>query len=291
MESCSGVSRATEIDVASLIDGYTCLLLDAYGVLLDQSGPLPGAAALIRHLNAIGKPYYILSNSASTLPERMAAALAEMGLPIPEHRLITAGLLLTPYFQGHGLVGGRCITLGTGDSLSYVARAGGTVVSPDTAGLVAAVIIADQAGFPLLEALDDTLSVILRQLDRQEPIQLLLCNPDLIYPRAPGRFGFTAGGLAAMLEAVLGERYPAESYGFVRLGKPYHGMFAESVARAGTRDMVMIGDQLTTDVLGANRFGIDSVLTNTGLGIGSQPIPRDRRLAPKYRLRSLHLRP
>lgn len=283
------MSQATEIDMASLIDGYTCLLLDAYGVLLHKSGPLPGAAALIRHLNSLGKSYYILSNSASTLPERMAATLTEMGLPVPRQRLITAGSLLPSYFQHHGLVGGRCIVLGTEDSLAYVVRAGGTVVSPDTSRSVAAVIIADQAGFPLLEALDDTLSVILRQLDCEQPIHLLLCNPDLIYPRAPGRFGFTAGGLAAMLEAVLEERYPAHSYGFARLGKPFPAMFAESVARAGTRDMVMIGDQLTTDILGANRFGIDSVLITTGLGISGRSLPRERGLVPKYTLRSLHL--
>jgi HAD superfamily hydrolase (TIGR01450 family) len=277
--------------MASLIEGYSCLLLDAYGVLLDKSGPLPGAVALIRYLNEISKPYYILSNSASTLPEHMAATLAEMRLPIPQQRLITAGLLLLPYFQQHGLVGGRCIALGTQDSLAYVRRAGGTVVSPDTLGSVNAVIIADQTGFPLLEALDDTLSVVLRQFERQEPTHLVLCNPDLIYPRAPGRFGFTAGGLAAMLEAVLRERYPESAYGFVRLGKPFQGMFEEAVSRAGTRNMVMIGDQLATDVLGANQFGIDSVLISSGLGFTARAVLWERGIVPTYVLPSLHLRP
>jgi HAD superfamily hydrolase (TIGR01450 family) len=289
MESFGSLSRCAEIDMASLIDGYSCLLLDAYGVLLDKSGPLPGATALIAYLNAINKPYYILSNSASTLPEHMAAMLADLGLPIPQRRLITAGVLLLPYFQRHGLVGRRCIALGTQDSLAYVLRAGGIVVSPDISGSADAVIIADQAGFPFLEALDNTLSVVLRQLDRREPIHLVLCNPDLIYPRAPGRFGFTAGGLAVMLEGALRERYPESSYGFVRLGKPFQAMFEEAVTRGGTRNMVMIGDQLTTDVLGANQFGIDSVLINTGLGGGTRTIPRGRAFVPTYVLPSLHL--
>lgn len=283
------VSRCVETDMVSLIEGYPCLLLDAYGVLLDKSGPLPGAAALIRYLNALGKPYYVLSNSASTLPEHMAATLAEMGLPIPEQRLITAGMVLVPYFRRHGLVGGRCLALGTQDSLTYVLRAGGTVVSPDVSASADAVIIADQAGFPLLEVLDDTLSVMLRQFDRRESIHLVLCNPDLIYPRSLGRFGFTAGGLAAMLEAVLRERYPEESYGFVRLGKPFKALFEEAVARAGTRDVVMIGDQLATDVLGANQFGIDSALINTGLAMMSHTLSRQRACLPRYLLPSLHL--
>lgn len=291
MGSFAGRSGCEETAMAAIIDRYSCLLLDAYGVLLDKSGPLPGAVALIRYLNEISKPYYVLSNSASTLPEHMAAALAAMGLPIPQRQLITSGLLLGPYFQQHGLVGRRCIALGTQDSLAYLLRAGGTVVSPDTLGSVKAVIIADQTGFPLLEALDDTLSVLLRHFDRQEPIHLVLCNPDLIYPRGSGRFGFTAGGLAAMIEAVLRERYPERAYGFVRLGKPFPGLFEEAASRAGTGDMVMIGDQLVTDVLGANQFGIDSVLITTGLGLNARIVPWERGLGPTYVLSSLHLPP
>ncbi len=48
MESVAGGSRFAETEMASLIEGYSCLLLDAYGVLLDKSGPLPGAVALIQ---------------------------------------------------------------------------------------------------------------------------------------------------------------------------------------------------------------------------------------------------
>ncbi|MGF1613255.1 MAG: HAD-IIA family hydrolase [Gammaproteobacteria bacterium] len=282
-------SSALEIDMASLIQRYPCLLLDAYGVLLDKAGPLPGAGALIQYLNATGKPYYVLSNTASTLPQRMAQSLEDIGLPVPPQRLITSGLLLSPYFQRYGLVGGGCIVLGTEDSVAYVTQAGGTVVSPDTREPVDAVIIADQAGFPLLEALDDTLSVVLREFDRQAPLHLVLCNPDLIYPRSPGRFGFTAGGFAAMFESVLRERYPEQSHGFVRLGKPFQMMFEEAVVRAGTRDLVMIGDQLATDILGANRFGIDSVLVSTGLGSAARKIRRKGGILPNYVLSSLCL--
>ena len=64
-------------------------------------------------------------------------------------------------------------------------------------------------------------SLMLRRMDAGRPLHLILCNPDLIYPVGPGQFGFTAGGLAAMLEAVLRERYPSEAKGFIRSGKPH----------------------------------------------------------------------
>lgn len=280
---------ALEIDMASLIQRYPCLLLDAYGVLLDKAGPLPGAAALIQYLNATGKPYYVLSNTASTLPQRMAQSLEAIGLPVPPQRLITSGLLLSTYLRRHGFIGGCCVVLGTEDSVAYVTQAGGTVVSPDTPEPVDAVIIADQAGFPLLEVLDDTLSVVLREVDRQAPLHLVLCNPDLIYPRSPGRFGFTAGGLAAMFEAVLRERYPEQPREFVRLGKPFQMMFEEAMVRAGTRELVMIGDQLATDILGANQFGIDSVLVSTGLGSAAHNTSGKSGILPNYVLSSLCL--
>lgn len=277
------------IDVVSLITRYHCLLLDAYGVLVDKAGALPGAAELIGYLNATSKPYYVLSNSASSLPERMVNSLRAVGLHLSKDRLITAGGLLKPYFQRQGLTGRRCIVLGTEDSKQYVLRAGGVVVSPELGQPVEGVIIADQSGFPLLQVLDKTLTIILRQLDRGEAIHLVLCNPDLIYPRAPGCYGFTAGGLAAMLEAVLHQRYPGHAVGFVRLGKPYRPIFDEAVCRAGTRDMVMLGDQLATDILGAQRFGIDSALVATGLALTSAG-RLGHGIVPQYVLPSLELR-
>jgi len=36
-------------------------------------------------------------------------------------------------------------------------------------------------------------------------------------------------------------------------------------------EMVMVGDQLGTDILGANRFGIDSVLVETGVDRWLEP--------------------
>ena len=52
---------------------------------------------------------------------------------------------------------------------------------------------------------------------------------------------------------------------FTRLGKPNAPIFQEALRQAGTTDVVMVGDQLGTDILGANRLGIPSALVTTGL--------------------------
>lgn len=252
------------IDRTTLFERYDGLLLDAFGVLVDKQGPLPGAIDLIDTMNAEDKPYFILTNSASRLPETMEQHYQQQGLKIPLERIISSGMLLQAHFREQNLIGARTLVLGPENAQEYARRCGGEVVS-DTDGEVDVVVIADQAGYDLLEQMNRTMSLILRQIDAGKAPHLVLCNPDIIYPISAGQYGFTAGGLAAMLNAILAERYPGEAFAFHPLGKPHAPIFREGVSRIGSNNVVMIGDQLATDIKGANDFGIDSILVGTGL--------------------------
>jgi len=275
---------APHIDVASLVRRYEVLLLDAYGVLVHSGGALPGAAHLVDTLNAAGKPYYVLTNDASKLPATAAAHYQGYGLAIETDRIITSGLLLEGHFTTHGLIGARCVVLGTEDSRRYVAQAGGRIVPP--AQSFDALVIADEFGFPFLETVDAALSGLFRALDQQRPVHLVLPNPDLIYPSGEG-FGIAAGSVALMFEGALRLRYPNRTdLRFARLGKPHAAMFAEALRRSGTRNMVMVGDQIDADIGGAHEFGLDSVLVGTGVSVA--PIGAGLvRVQPTYLLPSL----
>jgi ribonucleotide monophosphatase NagD (HAD superfamily) len=61
-----------EVTMEKLMADYSVVLLDAYGVLVDKQGALPGAQNLIEKFNRINKPYFILTNDASKLPETSA---------------------------------------------------------------------------------------------------------------------------------------------------------------------------------------------------------------------------
>lgn len=139
--------------------------------------------------------------------------------------------------------------------MRYVEDAGGWIVSPTDAFEV--LVIADESGFPFLETVDTTLTSLCRALDRQQNVHLVLPNPDLIYPCADQGWGFGAGSIAGMFEAALRVRYPQRTdLQFARLGKPYEALFAEALRRSETRDMVLVGDQLETDIQGARAFGL-----------------------------------
>jgi hypothetical protein len=57
---CGKMAALQKITIEELIERYAVLLLDAYGVLVNDSGALAGAADLIRLLNRTRKPYYLL---------------------------------------------------------------------------------------------------------------------------------------------------------------------------------------------------------------------------------------
>ena len=90
-----------------------------------------------------------------------------------------------------------------------------------------------------------------------------------------------------MFESALRARYPHRTgLSFTRLGKPNQGLFAEALRRSGTRNMVMIGDQLETDIQGAGSFGLDTVWLY-GRVMNSSSGPPPSQAQSTYQLRSL----
>lgn len=251
-----------EATIDELVERYSALLFDAYGVLSYSVGALPGAVELIDRLNRMGKPYYVLTNDASALPESRAARYREVGLNVDAAKIITSGSLLKGYFAEHGLSGARCAVLGTEDSAEYVRRAGGEVV-PAADGFDV-LVVGDQSGFAFEDGVNSVLSELFRMIDTGDVPRLVLPNPDLVYPNDDG-FGMASGSVALIIEAALRQRYPERGLEFERLGKPNGAIFEAALRLTGTRDMVMFGDTLETDIRGANAFGIDSALVAGGV--------------------------
>lgn len=280
-------SRRTTM--GALIERYEALLFDAYGVLVDQNGVLPEALELIDTLNRRGKPYWIVTNDASRLPQTRGRWFREHGLSIDDARVITSGALLPGYFARHRLAGARCIVIGPEDSRRYAEAGGGLVVEPsfDADFAFDVLVLCDEAGFDYLPTIDATLTALYRAIDSGRRPALVQPNPDLIYPKGPNAYGMAIGGISLFFEAALALRYPrAPELRFEKLGKPHPAIFEHAARLAGTRALVMIGDQLHTDIAGANRFGIDSALVGTGIA-RLDDLVLERELLPTYLLESL----
>ena len=281
------MARIKNINIEKLTARYSVLLLDAYGVLVHTSGALQGAAQFIDTLNRTKKPYYILTNDASKLPATSAELFQSFGLAIAPDSIITSGSLLTDYFARHQLKDLPCAVLGPEDSARYVELAGGRVVAAQDPFEV--LVIGDESGYPFLETIDTVLSGLFNTFDSGANVHLVLPNPDLIYPKADQGFGIASGSIALILEAALQRRYPCRpELKFTRLGKPHAAIFKAALERSNTMNMVMIGDQLETDIRGALEFGLDAVLVGTGIAT-IMPDEVDKSLQPTYYLDSLKL--
>ena len=281
-------SSIERVAIDTLIARYDALLFDAYGVLVHLSGAMPGAPDLIHLLNLSHKPYCLITNDASKLPETAAQRYRGFGLDVEAEQIVTSGQLLQRHFIDQGLDGARCAVLGTADSVRYVELAGGAVVPPDASFDV--LVVGDQTGYPLLDTVDTALTSLFLRIDAGQPVRLILPNPDLIYLRSEHSFGLAAGSVALLFEASLRRRYAdRDDLVFTRLGKPGPLLYEEGARRCGTRNIVMLGDQIETDIRGANRCGMASALVTTGISAPDlNALTGDSR--PTYWMSSVQLR-
>lgn len=245
---------------AELVEQYDGFLFDAYGVLVDSGGVLAGAVEALALVRAAGKPLQVVTNDASRLPATAAARFVGVGLAIDAAEVVSSGQLLPAYVEERGLAGATAMVLGNDDARAYVTLAGLSVLEPGDHRAADVLVVSDDAGFELLDGINAALTACVRALDEGRAVAMVCPNPDLIYPRGGGALGFTAGALALMLEAGIRRRHP-EAEGFTRLGKPHPALFGLARARMphGAR-LLMIGDQLETDIAGARELGIDAAL-------------------------------
>ncbi len=252
--------------ITALCDEFAGVLLDAYGVLIDASGVLPGAVALIGELERRGLPWLVITNDASRSAATYADRFVKLGLPIPAHRVMTSGSLLPGFFREHRLAGARTCVLGTADSLAYVVEGGGIPIALAAGMELDALAICDDAGFPFLTGMELATSAVIRAVVAGRTPALILPNPDLVYPKGAGELGLTAGAMALVIEAVVARRFPSLALRFAHLGKPEPHLFHAAATRLGIAParLVMIGDQLETDIAGARAAGVAAALV-TGI--------------------------
>jgi HAD superfamily hydrolase (TIGR01450 family) len=252
--------------VEALLEKYSVFLLDMFGVLVSFEGPLPGACEFIRTLNETQRDYLILSNGCRYLADGYAKQYQSWGLPIPEERILASSMLIQDWVQLQGLEGAAAWVIGA-ESCQQVVRRSGLDVIPSPEVGFEVMVLSDQSGLTTLTQLEQVFNALCLAIDKGTRPRLLLPNPDLIYPMRAHAFGFTAGALALLLEGALVVRYPGINWDFEALGKPHPGIFlkAQEKIPAPTREYVMLGDQLVTDIQGAHSVRIDSVLLATGV--------------------------
>ncbi|HEX7479388.1 MAG TPA: HAD-IIA family hydrolase [Polyangiales bacterium] len=242
---------------------YSVILFDAYGVLKNSAGVLPGVLEVLARLIDAGKELYVVTNDSSRSPEVMAHAYAHptRGELIPGSRHVTSGLLATEFLRTK-VRSGRVAYLGKPSSAYYIDAAG---LSPVPVSLcdphsdVRALALLDDEGFDWQPDLNRALNLL-----REQNIPVVVANADPTYPVDADKVAIAVGGLGDLMERIVHKR-------FIRFGKPDALMYAHAYEKARAQrptldksQVLMVGDTLDTDVLGGNKFGIDTVLVLSG---------------------------
>lgn len=243
---------------------YKVIFFDAFGVLKNYEGLLPGIDNTFSWLKETGKEFYILTNDASRSPQELAESYYRAGsYAITPERIISSGMLAREYLDlkvNHGTVA----YLGTPGSAHYLETLDlktlpiSQVDLSDVADINALVLLDDE-GFDWNTDLNKTVNLL-----RRRNIPVIVANTDETYPVSKTRIAIAIGAVAEMIETIVGKQ-------FIRFGKPDAQLFMFAYERlehadgpVSKRDILMVGDTLRTDILGGNKFGLDTVLVLTG---------------------------
>lgn len=255
---------------SSILPNYQTIFFDAFGVLKNHKGLIPGVKDTFRFLKENKIDYFIITNDASRGPEQLANSYRQQGLmEINESKIISSGMLAREYLKlkvKHGTVA----YLGTTQSAHYIETLGLKTISiadldMANAEEVNALVFLDDEGFDWYHDINKAVNLL-----RTQNIPAIVCNTDKSYPVSKHEVAVAIGGIAEMVEKIVGKK-------FIRFGKPDAQMFIfayeHSVEKGGVADkekILMVGDTLETDILGGNKFGLDTVLVLSGNTIPKQ---------------------
>jgi HAD superfamily hydrolase (TIGR01458 family) len=225
------------------------VLIDIDGVLTVSWQPLPGAVAAMTRLRAAGLPLALVTNTTSRPRASIAAALAGAGFPVTAADILTAPAIAAAYLREH-CPGARCLLLNSGQIGEDLA--GVTLVSLDDTGPVE-VVLAGGAGEEF------SYRALNRAFGHLQAGAALVAMHRGLYWRTSEGLQLDSGAFVAGLEQAAG--IEAEV-----VGKPAAAFFDAALAHlgAGAADTVMVGDDIETDVLAAQRHGLTGVLVKTG---------------------------
>ena len=227
--------------------------MDVKGVLIDLDGvmyvgdrPVPGADEAIRFLDDCGYPFRFVSNTTRKSRKTIAGNLARMGLDIPERVIFTPAIAAAAYIQKSGKH--RCFFLLAGDAaLDF-----GPACSSAPGEAVDFVVVGDAGENITYENMNSAFRSLLGGAE------LIALEKDR-YWMAAGGLSLSAGPFVTALEYAAGKTATV-------VGKPSGAFFTLALEDMGLcpAEAAMIGDDIGSDIGGAQALGMRGILVRTG---------------------------
>ena len=264
--------------ISSIIDEYDAYIIDLWGVIHDGTQAYSGALEAVKHLKAKGKKIIFLSN-APRQASKAKITLDRLGITKNLYdKIITSGQAAhnqlseceangEPFSQSEALLGGgeysstnlkqtkktKYYYLGPSKDEDVIAdlKNYSKTNNPEEAAFIL------NAGFEYDFQPEAEIMPTLERLI-QNNLELICINPDMEVVKQDGTKLLCAGW--------VGGKY-AELGGKVKyFGKPHARVYELCFEYfGGDKRILAIGDNLDTDIKGANKMEIDSLLISGGI--------------------------
>lgn len=245
------------------LHGVRGLLLDLDGVVVLKGEALPGAAAAIAELDRRAIPYRIVTNTSFVSRASLARFGAAVGVDVAADRIMSA-LSVSATDTARRFPGQPLFVLASPDALTEFA--GQHLLGVDEAlapGATAAAVVIGDAPESVTHA---NLNAAFRLIRSGAELIGMHRNRWWLTPDGPT---VDSGALVAGLEYSTGVKARI-------VGKPTRAFFVEAaealsadlMARVGHRpkraELAMVGDDIRTDVIAAQRIGLRGIFVLSG---------------------------
>ncbi len=261
--------------MAAPVERYDGYLIDLDGVLWAGSKTFPEAVRTVNRLRSMGKAVVFLTNNSTRSRSQYVERLRSIGVDwVEEGHVVNSGYATSKYLAERF---GRLHVFPVGDTglhVELVLQGHALVSQADCwTGRVDAVVVGMDPSITYWKIGAAAAAI-------RRGAMFVATNPDKTFPTERGLMP-GAGTILAALEASSG-RSPE-----INIGKPHRPIFEVALEALGVeRERVLVvGDRLDTDVVGASVLGLDSALVLTG--VATEEDLREAREGPAYVLRTL----
>ena len=227
---------------------FRFLITDMDGVLWRSNEPMPGLVDFFKFLREQSIRFMCVTNNSSTAPQKIADRLRSFGTDVTSAEIVTSSSATADYLTTSLPTGSKVYVIGL-DGLRTAVIERGFVISEDDASAV-------------VVGIDWNLTYNqIKQAARliRGGAKFIGTNADATFPAAEGIIP-GAGSILAAIETASGVKP-------IVIGKPEAVLYAMAMQRmqAQADQTVVLGDRLETDILGAVRLNLKSILVLSGV--------------------------
>lgn len=234
------------------------LIIDMDGVLWHGSQPIAGLVDFFQTLRDLNLHFILATNNASLTPQQYVKKLAGMGVAVALEEIMTSAMATALYLaEQMDPANTRVFVVGEDGAIQALSEQGFILtglyeLDSSTSKGADVVVCGKDHGINWDKLATATLNI-------RAGAKFIGTNGDNTLPTELG-LTHGNGAILAALETATGIKP-------IIIGKPEPIMYQQAIARLGADlgETVAIGDKLETDILGAVRTGIRSLMVLTGV--------------------------